>query len=135
MQHEKYLDKSQSLAIGLKKSAPAAFLILLAAVTYLSLTPISHQVSEISWDKLNHLAAYLCLGVLADMAFLTGSRLFLKLWLLLGYSVLIELAQHVIPNRYFSGFDIFANTLGLFLAFGILQIIQKTAFYQSLKTR
>ena len=135
MRRKKCLTKSQSLIIGLKKTAPAAFLILLAAVTYLSLTPISPQVSEIFWDKLNHLAAYACLGVLADMAFLTGSRLFLKLLLLLGYSVLIEMAQHLIPNRYFSGFDIFANTLGLLAAFAILQIIQKTAFYQSLKTR
>lgn len=117
----------------LQKTAAALFTLLLAGITYLALTPITHEVSTLCWDKLNHLGAYLCLGILVDLGFLTGSRMGWKLCLLLLYSVLIESAQHFIPNRQFSGFDVFANVLGLMIAYGILRMLQKTAAYQSLR--
>jgi|SRR6056297_485303 len=117
----------------LQKTAAALFALLLAGITYLALTPITHEVSTLCWDKLNHLGAYLCLGILVDLGFLTGSRMGWKLCLLLLYSVLIESAQHFIPNRQFSGFDVFANVLGLMIAYGILRMLQKTAAYQSLR--
>lgn len=104
--------------------------MLLAGITYLALTPITHEVSTLCWDKLNHLGAYLCLGILADLGFLTGSRLGWKLCLLFAYSFLIETAQHFIPSRQFSGYDIFANVLGLILAYGVLRMFQKSAAYQ-----
>ena len=115
----------------LQKTAAGAFIGLLVGITYLALTPITHEVSTLCWDKLNHLGAYLCLGILADLGFLTGSRMGWKLCLLLAYSFLIETAQHFIPNRQFSGFDMFANGLGLILAYLVLRAIQKTQIYQS----
>jgi len=117
----------------LKKTAAGLFALLLVGITYLALTPITHAVSTFCWDKLNHLGAYLCLGILADIGFLTGTRMGWKLSLLLLYSVLIESAQHVIPTRQFSGYDILANALGLMIAYGVLRILQKTAGYQSLR--
>ncbi|MFP4531807.1 MAG: VanZ family protein [Desulfobacterales bacterium] len=115
----------------LQKTAAGAFIGLLAGITYLALTPITHEVSTLCWDKLNHLGAYFCLGILIDLGFLTGSRLGWKLCLLLAYSFLIETAQHFIPNRQFSGFDMFANRLGLILAYLALRAIQKTQAYES----
>lgn len=117
----------------LQKTAAGLFALLLAGITYLALTPITHEVSTLCWDKLNHLGAYLCLGILVDLGFLTGSRMGWKLCLLLLYSVLIESAQHFIPSRQFSGYDVFANVLGLMFAYGILRILQKTVAYQSLR--
>jgi len=117
----------------LKKTAAALFALVLAGITYLALTPISHDVSTLCWDKMNHLGAYVCLGILADLGFLTGSRMGWKLCLLLLHSVLIESAQHFIPNRQFSGYDVFANLLGLIIAYGVLRMLQKTAAYQSFR--
>jgi VanZ family protein len=116
-----------------QKAAAGLFALLLAGITYLALTPITHDVSTLCWDKLNHLGAYLCLGILADLGFLTGSRMGWKLCLLLLYSVLIESAQHFIPNRQFSGYDVFANLLGLMIAYGVLRMLQKTTAYQSFR--
>ena len=116
-----------------QKTAAALFAFLIAGITYLALTPISDDVSTLCWDKMNHLAAYLCLGILIDLGFVTGSRMGWKLCLLLLYSILIESAQHFIPNRQFSGYDVFANILGLMIAYGVLRMLQKTAAYQSLR--
>jgi len=99
--------------------------MLLALVSYLALTPISHPVSTLCWDKINHLAAYLCLGLLSDMAISAGSRLVLKLFALLSYSVMIETIQHFIPGRHFSVFDITANALGLLAAGLLIYVIKK----------
>lgn len=113
-----------------KNTARGLFFILLILIAYLALTPVSHSVSTLCWDKLNHLAAYFCLGVLADIAFRTGERLFPKLLLLMAYSALIETAQQYIPARQFSLFDILANALGLLMAAALIHALKKTKPYQ-----
>ncbi len=113
-----------------KNTARGLFLILLVFITYLALTPVSHSVSTLCWDKLNHLAAYFCLCVLADMAFRTGEGLFSKILLLMAYSALIETAQQYIPARQFTFFDILANALGLVIAAMLIHAFKNTRPYQ-----
>ncbi len=119
-------------AYGLAKtSARILFILLFTLVTYLAVTPISHDVSTLCWDKANHLAAFLCLAILADLAFLTGSRVAAKLLLLLLYSCLIEGVQHFVPGRQFAVPDLAANTLGLLLALVLLQAAKGNRLYRS----
>ncbi len=113
-----------------KNTARGLFFILLTLIAYLALTPVSHSASTLCWDKINHLAAYFCLGVIADMAFRTGERLFTKILLLLAYSALIETAQRYIPARQFELYDILTNALGLLLAATFIHALKKTKFYQ-----
>ncbi|MBS3757356.1 MAG: VanZ family protein [Desulfobacterales bacterium] len=117
----------------LQRAATALFTVFLLGFTYLALTPIAHRVSTLCWDKANHLAAYLCLGILADIAFLTGRKKKVKLCLLFLYSVFIEVAQHFIPGRHFSGFDMLANALGLILAYIALRFFHRTYLYETFK--
>jgi len=118
-----------------QKTAAVLFAFLVAGITYLALTPISHDVSTLCWDKMNHVAAYLCLGILIDLGFMTGARLGWKACLLFGYSVLIETAQHFIPNRQFSGYDVLANAIGLIFAYLIIRGLQRTTVYQSFENQ
>ena len=115
-----------------KKTAAALFLMLLGLVTYLSLTPSAHAISTYSWDKLNHAAAYACLGVLLDMAFRSGTKTEFKLLGLFGYSIGMELCQHFIPHRQFSYLDISANTAGLLAAWAVVLALKQTKLYRSL---
>jgi VanZ family protein len=43
---------------------------------------------------------------------------------LFGYSVLIEIFQHFIPNRGFSLLDILANTVGLLCGLALVKIVR-----------
>jgi len=63
-------------------------------------------------DKLNHLAAFF---VLAMLAFLSRfERAFrLDIYFLVGYAVFIEMVQFFLPARFFSFGDVVADLLGV----------------------
>ena len=118
----------------LQNASRTSFFILLLLSAYLSLTPLDHPVSPISWDKANHFAGYFLLYATLDLGYLTSKKLLAKLALVLGYSVLIEIIQYFIPSRQFSLFDILANFLGILLYLALLPLAFRTKFYTRLKT-
>lgn len=115
----------------IKKTAGGLFLLLLILMTYLSLTPAAPTVATYTWDKLNHASAYLCLGILLDMGFFNGWKIPVKLLPLFGYSFLMEVLQHFIPTRHFSGLDIVANAVGLGLAALVILGLRQSRLYPS----
>ena len=91
------------------------FYSLLAAATYLSLTPQPHPAMALVSDKLIHAAGYCGLMISAHIAHAPNSRRLEKIIWLLAYSVLIEVIQHFVPGRSFSLLDMAANLAGLLL--------------------
>jgi VanZ family protein len=90
------------------------FGLLLASVTVLALLPKPPAAAGLGWDKLNHVLAFVALGQSARWAWPTarwggwGSAL-------LGYGLLLELAQGWMPPREADALDLLADALGLLL--------------------
>lgn len=100
------------------------FWLALTAITLLALSPRPPAVADLGWDKLNHLAAFALLGLLARLAWPTQS---LARWLfsLLVYGGLLEIAQGLTANRQAEWADLLADALGLLLALGLAQSWQR----------
>jgi len=69
-----------------------------------------------SWDKLNHVLAFMVLSVLFSLGFSNLSEK-VKIIMLLIYALHIELIQYFIPGREFSLLDITADIIGIILGF------------------
>lgn len=117
-----------------KMAFKTAFFIILALSAYLSLTPVQHPVITTLWDKLNHFLGYFLLYATLDLGFATAEKLAAKVLLVLGYSLLLEIIQHFVPNRDFSLLDMLANGLGILLYLALRPAVAKTGFYLHLKT-
>lgn len=67
------------------------------------------------WDKADHLIAFACMAVCAQRAWPRAAwwRVFLPL---VGYGVLIEVAQAFVPGREPSAVDVLADAFGAALA-------------------
>lgn len=90
----------------------ATLICLLLAITYLSLTP-KYTVS-VGNDKLGHLIAYTVLMTNAGLlSILLKHRFIFPIVLTLLYGALMEVGQHFVPGRDFSGLDLVANTSGI----------------------
>ncbi|MBT8234888.1 MAG: VanZ family protein [Bacteroidia bacterium] len=82
-------------------------------------------------DKLMHLGAYTVLMITGGMYYLFGkdkkarnSRMLILGLLLIGYGILIEVLQKVLPvNRWWEIWDVLANTTGVFLGVLVLKAI------------
>jgi len=90
------------------------FWTLLLACLALSLMPQPPGVFELASDKFWHALAYLTLYLSCRIAY-PRSRPTTRFALLLGFSLLIEVLQHFVPNREFSLLDVVANAAGLLL--------------------
>lgn len=95
--------------MNLKLLSRAAFLLLLIAVTILSLLPIDHP-SAAPNDKVNHLLAWGALGLTIGLGWPGRKWLFPALFV---YSFLIEVAQGLSGYRMFSLADALANATGI----------------------
>lgn len=69
-----------------------------------------------SWDKLNHVLAFMVLSVLFSLGFSNLSEK-VKIIMLLIYALHIELIQYFIPGRESSLLDITADIIGIILGF------------------
>lgn len=96
------------------------FWLCLLAVTVLALSPAPPPAANLGWDKLNHLAAFVVLGLLARLAWPAQQ---LGRWALglLVYGGLLEIAQGLTPNRQAEWADLLADALGLLLALVLAQ--------------
>ena len=101
-----------------------ALLALLAAlfIAWGSLTPSDELPSNLPWDKLNHFIGY---GGLAGLLGLASWRLASTLALTIGYGVLMEYAQILVPGRFGGDWaDILANSLGALVAVSALAMLR-----------
>jgi VanZ family protein len=91
------------------------FGLTLLLVSYLAFGQLEETPIPDFNDKLEHIAAFLCLAFLLDFAWPRSPWGWPKLLSLLGYGLLIELVQYFIPYRTFSLWDLSADGLALLL--------------------
>lgn len=93
------------------------------AIATLSLTPAQEMPRVNLWDKLQHFFAYFVFMVLA---YPIADRFSHKLMLAVAvtaYSGLMEFGQALSPGRSPSAQDLVANSLGVFAALLVLEVI------------
>jgi VanZ family protein len=102
----------------------AVLALLLGVITWLALSPAPPPQADLGWDKLNHLAAFATLAVVAVLGrcgpfWRVGAAL-------LAYGGLIEVLQSFTPNRSGEWADLLADgvgiALGLLLAAALLKL-------------
>jgi VanZ family protein len=87
------------------------------AVLYLALAP--HQAADpLGWDKANHAAAFLALGLCGAAGW--PAEFEAVLIELLAYGAAIELLQALTPTRTGDLRDLLADAVGLAFAFGLV---------------
>ena len=103
-----------------------AFYVLLGVLTVLSLIEIEFKIPEVEisfLDKMLHAGAYAVLMMTGGIYYLSGKdpqtlnrHLRILGVLLIGFGILIEVLQKVLPvNRWFEIWDVAANIAGVFL--------------------
>lgn len=97
-----------------------SLLIVVAAITYLSITPT--DTITIGNDKLSHVIAYFILMLNLGLIYYSEKKTFILATVLAFlYSVLMECLQYFVPGRYMSLYDGIANLAGISL--GVIAII------------
>lgn len=99
----------------------AACFVCASAVTLaVALMPASRAPQGVGWDKMNHLLAFLMLGVNGMLAFGHWRRGGLIVLLLLaGLGALIEIGQSLVPSRKAEAMDLVADMIGAGLGVAI----------------
>jgi hypothetical protein len=121
------------LGIVTPREARAAFVLVAGTVLVIALLPgLPTALDLFGWDKLNHLAAFGALTILARSGWPSSGRIFTAI-MLFGYGIGIEILQSLpMVNRTFSPFDLIANGMGIGvgLAFAWIggQILHRTPF-------
>ncbi len=103
------------------------YVLYVLNITYFSLTPIEHKISESIWDKAAHLIAYLLLVIIIKIVHIRFSY-FTCVVICCCYSFIIECIQYFIPNRMFDILDMLANVLGAILGIIIYYLISEKCF-------
>jgi len=104
----------------------SAAIVWLITIAYLSLKP--HVEMPISFeyiDKLLHLGSYALAMVLITLAYPKTGR-YKSVSLLFSYSLLIEITQLFVVNRYFEVTDLVANLIGILLAIYLMKFTRVT---------
>ncbi len=89
--------------------------VALLLISYLAFTPISTPVIDEFNDKFSHIAAFIVLAFLVDFSWPQTSWNLPKIAPLIGYGLLIEVVQALMPYRIFSTWDLLADVLGLLI--------------------
>lgn len=109
-----------------------AFLLSLLVSLQLSLSPVHTSEGMLINDKLAHYLGYFVMVMVLDFAYSPGRYLIFKIGVIVGYSIIIEVAQNFIPSREMSIHDLLANVLGVLSFILLLPYIQKFQFYRRL---
>ncbi|MEJ2424376.1 MAG: VanZ family protein [Candidatus Thiodiazotropha sp.] len=108
-------------------------LCALSAIGFLAFTPLQIPgVSSLN-DKVSHLAAFLCLGLLTDFAWSEHRWRAEKYLSLLGYGLFIEVVQAFLPFRQFSLWDLVADSLGLMLYGFLLPYLLRINLFRDIR--
>ncbi len=111
----------------MRKLLICVYVLYVLNITYFSLTPIEHKISESIWDKAAHFIAYLLLVIIIKIVHIRFSY-FTCVVICCSYSFIIECIQHFIPNRMFDLLDMLANVLGAVLGVIIYYLIIEKFF-------
>jgi len=116
----------------MKKTIFKALLyICIVAIMYLATTTLEIKPLENTWDKGNHFTAFMTLYILLSLAYQNLS-LKIKALILISFGIFIEIVQYFIPGRDFSGFDVIADTIGIFIGSVLFMIYKKQALKKQL---
>ena len=96
--------------------------ICIVAIEFLATTTIHIEAVESIWDKANHFVAFFTLYILLNFAFKKLSLL-LKVILLVAFGLQIEIVQSFIDGRFFSLFDVLADSVGILLGVAACKLI------------
>ena len=101
------------------------FIILIIAITLLSLLPPKSGIELGKSDKLNHFLAYAILSL--NFGFLSTKirSYFIGIPFLIAYGLLIEFFQGFVPGRDPSFYDALANFVGVFSGFFIFRLFSR----------
>ena len=75
--------------------------------------------------SINHLISFFYLSILGFIFRINQKKLINSFSFLFSISVILELLHHFIPNRAFEINDLYANSLGVMLAFLIFKFFKK----------
>jgi len=102
------------------------FSLCVIVIFYLATTTQEIKPLEYTWDKANHFIAFMTLYILLNLAY-QSLNIKIKALMLIGYGIFIEIVQYFIPGRDFSGFDVIADSIGIFIGVVLFMLYQKQA--------
>ncbi len=108
----------------MRKLIICLYIIYVLVVTYFSLTPIEHKISESIWDKAEHFIAYLLLAIFIKKVHIRFNYLTCVITCF-SYSFIIECIQYFLPDRQFESLDLLANVLGAILGLILYYLISE----------
>jgi len=98
-------------------------------ILYLSLTPqVSTPINFNHMDKILHLGSYGLAMILTTLAYQKIHH-YKSISLLFTYSLMIEVAQLFVVNRYFEVSDLAANLMGILLAIYLMKLLRSTRLF------
>jgi len=95
--------------ISFKSFLPYSLIVILIAITLLSLLPPKSSINLGSQDKVSHFIAYFFLTI---NALLISEKHIKSILLIILYGIILEYLQSFVPGRFTSYNDIIANSLG-----------------------
>ena len=120
------LKKEKSSAMKQKnKLFLVLFIILIIAITLLSLLPPKSDFELGKSDKLNHFLAYAILSLNFGFISTKIRSYFIGIPFLITYGLLIEFFQGFVPGRDPSFYDALANFVGVFSGFFIFRLFSR----------
>ncbi|WP_236012211.1 VanZ family protein [Marinobacter mangrovi] len=90
----------------------AALFVSMAVILWLATAKLDHPIEVSSWDKINHLVAFIEVTLLTRLGWPQMKALHVAV-AMLGFGVLIEIVQFPLPYRETSLLDVFADSLGI----------------------
>ncbi|MFQ5685148.1 MAG: VanZ family protein [Candidatus Scalindua sp.] len=103
------------------------YVLYVLLIAYFSLIPIEHEIFKGIGDKWSHFIAYLILFIIAKKVHTNYNYLTCAIACFI-YSFIIECIQFFVPNRYFEGLDLLANSSGIFLGMVIYRLLIEQYF-------
>ena len=104
--------------------ARLVLVLALLMITSMALTPTPGEVQQSVNDKLGHALAFLLLAFLVHTSWPRIQFGWRQFSALLGYGLALEVAQHFIPNRYFSLLDLLADLAGIALYILMIPLVR-----------
>ncbi|WP_165857385.1 VanZ family protein [Marinobacter sp. JSM 1782161] len=89
-----------------------ALLVSMTAILWLATSDLDQPIQVSSWDKLNHVTAFVALTLLLRLGW-PRLGVAASVAVLLGYGLFIELCQAPLPYRSFSLLDLVADGVGI----------------------
>lgn len=97
--------------------------LALFVITYMALTPIPNLLQQTVNDKLGHALAFALLAFLTHASWPTTPFNWRHGLPLIAYGLFLECAQYFVPGRFFSLWDMAADTAGIILYLLLLPLL------------